>query len=618
MIPLDLMSEPFHPHGGIDGKATIRAMGKPGLEFWDLFLRETLQNSWDVRRKRQRGPISFSVDAFTYDGGTCDYMLRELFAKVPQSLEPLKGALRGGQLDVLIVSDEGTRGLGGPVRADLALPDGASSDFVDFIRNVGRDPKKAVGGGTYGFGKAVLYQASSFGTCLIYSQTRVEGEIQPRFIVMSVGDQFEEGARRYTGRHWWGRLGPGSILDPIVGDEARALAESVGLNRFSASSTGTAVAVLGPVLADATPTLKAVICRIASAITTWSWPHTIDTGKGPSINFQLSANDMEVSLKATEPDPLFEQYARAFEHAESAESANEYSVGWPWTLLSIESQRPKRHLGTLAYRSVPALDNEMPDARRERFGHHIALMRDPRFIVKYLPVSEDPSGQATIGVFIAASEADEDFASTEPVAHDDWVPGEYEGESRSNPVRIALRAISSEFKQQTSGASATQGGEHASGTALISRVLGSMLAGTDGAGAESRPIARGASGGGGGSRGTAAVNIAMDPYAELTSANGGVLVDFGFSLEVRPNANLVGLRLEGQPRIVLEGGARERDEDSGEEAPEIVGWFADGAKIGSGAQVELEGLCSGHHSLRVKQSSNTAVTASIRVVESAT
>ena len=64
MIRLSRYSEPFAASGGMGARTTRRALGARTLSFWELFLRETLQNSWDARRS-VAGAISFSVDAWT-------------------------------------------------------------------------------------------------------------------------------------------------------------------------------------------------------------------------------------------------------------------------------------------------------------------------------------------------------------------------------------------------------------------------------------------------------------------------------------------------------------------------------------------------------------------------
>ena len=107
----------------------------------------------------------------------------------------------------------------------------------------------------------------------------------------------------------------------------------------------------------------------------------------------------------------------------------------------------------------------------------------------------------------------------------------------------------------------------------------------------------------------------MDPYADLSGREGEVIVDFGFTLELRANEDDSGYFLQGNPRIVPEGGARERNEESEGDAPEILGWYDGEIKISSDRLLKVTGLHSGHYSLRVRQARNTAVTAVVRLSE---
>ena len=134
MTALDLYSEPYRPEGNIDARAARRALGHPPqLGPWALLLRETLQNSWDARTADN---ITYRVDAWFPTAAQHQTLANEVFQRLPPSkaMGGQKPTERG--LPVLVITDHGTRGLGGPTRADLAQAD--RSDFVDFIRNIGR------------------------------------------------------------------------------------------------------------------------------------------------------------------------------------------------------------------------------------------------------------------------------------------------------------------------------------------------------------------------------------------------------------------------------------------------------------------------------------------------
>ena len=149
---------------------------------------------------------------------------------------------------ILAISDRGTHGLGGPTRADTVTAPGAPLDFVDFLRNIGEppDPTRATGG-TYGFGKAALYLASKARTIVVYTRCKGDRGLESRFIASSIGGRYSlpsgEFKGKYTGRHWWGRL-LGGIAEPIIDDEADALAAQLGLPTFGRTETGTTIVIV--------------------------------------------------------------------------------------------------------------------------------------------------------------------------------------------------------------------------------------------------------------------------------------------------------------------------------------------------------------------------------------
>ncbi|OLT31033.1 hypothetical protein BJF82_02465 [Kytococcus sp. CUA-901] len=61
---MHLFSEPYNASGNIDARAAGKALGQPRLPHWHIFLRETLQNSWDARLS-ESGTIDFRVEAWT-------------------------------------------------------------------------------------------------------------------------------------------------------------------------------------------------------------------------------------------------------------------------------------------------------------------------------------------------------------------------------------------------------------------------------------------------------------------------------------------------------------------------------------------------------------------------
>ena len=599
-MKLDLESERFTPSGGIDGRAARRAMGKPDMQFWELFLRETLQNSWDAKRS-DIDQITFSIDAVMFTQDQTALLRRDVFDLVPDTLIQFRSDLSFRRIHALVVSDKGTRGLGGVTRADSAAVPDESRDYVDLLRNVGRASNKKLGGGTYGFGKGVLYDASSIDTCIIYSQTLIHGAIENRLVVSSVSEQFESEGVRFTGRHWWGSAANDGVVDPFTGPGARQMAEALGLARMTLDSTGSVICVLQPKVGEG-ESLDGIVSQLSNAATHWAWPHTVDIGSGPSIHFSFSAYDKELDRVFPGDDPVMKHYVRAYEKAVDGLGQDLNNTSWPWTVNVVRMLRPKKNLGVLAYR------NYVPDDEEDsgEISHHIALMRNPRFVVKYLPIAEDKVGQSTAGVFLAHPDANDDFAKSEPVAHDDWVP---QG-GRSNPVKVALDKLKAQFRARLSSGAVGSGGEHASGVALVSRMLGSVLSGTGGPGAEIRlgpeKSTKGVS-----PRNPVVVKMSQNPA--LVFHNDKLFADFYFKLQIQPGISIAQFSLDASVKVVLDGGAVEDAGDMPNDGrfPEVYGWYANGLLVSDTNSVPVTLMVGDTLVLRVQQPRDLAVTAQI-------
>ncbi|MGJ0386108.1 hypothetical protein [Paenarthrobacter nicotinovorans] len=563
---LSLFRQPYGADGGVDARSAENAIGRSSLDLWDLVLRESLQNSWDARRDAN-GPISYAVDEYNMTVAQTDVLTKEIFSELPPHCQctNLNRHVFDGRLRVMVISDSGTKGLGGPVRGHLA-GSGERRDFVDFVRNLGRSTAKGLQGGTYGLGKGVLYKASKVGTCLIYSQTFHEGVIQPRIIGVSGGDgDYDDGGLRYTGRNWWGVPGDDAIVDPLVGESARELALSIGMPVPEANNTGTSIMILAPENEGYEAGLDRVQAMAGAALK-WAWPHSIDTGHGPNILFSFTADGAELLV----PDPLqsieYREFASAYIEGRKRILDPEYSPDWQTTFTRIESKRPHKFLGLLVHRV-----SSSPESTSSELENTVALLRGPRMVVKYMPVSAQPKGIPTYGVFIAAHDLDQTFAKSEPVTHDDWV---YQRASVSknsaNPVKIALDRIRDTFKSLAVEGVRGSGGVASKGASRVSASLGSLLSGFTGNGAEQQPERESRSGIS--RQRKARVKQVAEPG--LVYTNRGITVRYSFSVIGGRNGDLVDLYVSAH--VVTESGANEGSVPVSADTPAFLGWEADG------------------------------------------
>ncbi|MEQ4565255.1 hypothetical protein [Paenarthrobacter sp. CAP02] len=611
-MTLSLYRQQYGADGGLDARSADNAIGRTSLGLWDLVLRESLQNSWDARTDKS-GPICYSVDEYEMSEYQTSILTTEVFSELPprcRSTE-LNKFVHQKRIRVLVISDSGTRGLGGPVRADVSGGQGERRDFVDFVRNLGRSTSKGLEGGTYGLGKGVLYRASQVGLCLIYSQALHKGAIQSRLIGVSGGDgDYDDGASRYTGRNWWGVPGVDGIVDPLVGPSARGLAERLGMRIPKKDATGTSVMVVAPDFEGVTSGRERV-AAIADAALKWAWPHALDLGKGPNIRFEFTADT--VSLPTPEPlsHPVYREFAAAYIEARQRLMDPDYQSNWQTVFTPIRMQRPKLTSGLLTHRI-----SHTPVSTGSELENSVALMRDPRMVVKYLPVAPQPNGVPIFGVFISTPGMNEPFARSEPVTHDDWVYQKAATERNTpNPVRITLDRIRETFRVLSAQGAKAGSGVASKGASRVSAALGSLLSGFSGAGAEvQEPSDTPRSSG---TKRPRKASIRQIAESSLDLLDGEVVARYSFSLSGGRPGNVATVSVDA--RVVTESGGNEASSPEHAESPRFAGWVSGNGLLSSAATLTVAVPSDDVITAVFTQPSDAAirVTASVEEVEHA-
>lgn len=411
-------SQPYPPEGASAAEGIRNQLGRPELDLLTILVRESAQNSWDARLTPSPGPVDYRLDMWTVGPAHAAAWRELLIEGAPAGPEqfPLRETLKRGPVRVLAIADRGTRGLGGPTRADNAV--GPDRDFVSFIRNIGEPRDAALGGGTYGFGKGIFYLLSRTGTILVHSRCRTpRGGYETRLIGCTLWKSYvaaaPHGDRRYTGRHWWGDTS-GNVVEPLVGRPAETTARRLGLRPFGADETGTRILVVDPNLDELEP--AAAADYLAETIAWHLWPKMISTdGKPPTMRFTVTCDGVEHHV----PDPRETRPLNMFV------AAYETMTGPAGS--DLRCLKPKRHLGRLGLvkRIMPPL--EPTRASRvidiEDLVHHVCLMRPAELVVTYRPGPKPPSAsQGYAGVFRADETMDEIYAQAEPPTHDAWHP----------------------------------------------------------------------------------------------------------------------------------------------------------------------------------------------------
>jgi hypothetical protein len=521
----------------------------------------------------------------------------------------------------LCIFDRGTSGLAGPTRADAAN-DREPNNFVAFFRNIGREEGPLIGGGTYGYGKASLYMISHAATICVHTRCRYRGRIESRFMASALGKQYTEmsrgKSRRFTGRHWWGRMKDDRVVDPLTGLEADRLAEALGMPPFADEETGTSILIIKPRLPDSGD-LRDAVSRMADSVLWYCWPKlTRRPRRGAEMSLSVLCEGQPVDIPSPDRHPLVAHFVSTLNGLDSG-AGQSGAIG----ISEIRCEKPQRTLGRLALQKVFVRNEKSSMQRISDEGdseesipnlplRHVALMRNPRLVVKYLvgePLPIDTIGY--VGVFVADPELNGIFADAEPPTHDEWHPETLEQRSHQTFVRVALRRVKQEtrtFVQPSGDASAT-GSDMPLGA--FSKMLGALIPESIGSGAEVGDDGPGGGGGGGGgASGGPGISILRH---ELDIVDGRRAARVVFRTTGESASGKVRLQAVAQV-LVLEGRAKEGEPPLGADAPQVIGWRDPaGRRFGAGEDTVEIKPGKGEWSLELRLPSNAMVTASLRV-----
>lgn len=561
--------EEVPPTGAISAPGALNALGRPAMDFWDLFVRETVQNSWDAKLPGYAGPVRYDVSIRALSGTQSKFLLENVVRWVPNDGNDgqWEALLEDGQTAVC-VSDWGTTGLGGSTRADLAEDGG--SDFSDFVFNVGALPDKERGGGTYGYGKSVLYRASRAAAIAVYSRCRVGDRFESRFITAALGRPFtaEDTGVRHTGRHWWG-VADADLIAPATGRSADAIARGLGIPVRSDDETGTSILVFAAALEELGETVR-FATRLSEAALWHCWPKMVDLEEGPDMVFSFSSSDDRIEITSPEAHPTLKHFVNALREVRSEVP--------PKHVVAIKSLKPKRSLGRLSLNRFPVSVDQAVELGSPIDGrcNHVALMRAPGLVVKYMPGPESSVPLTSwAGVFFADDDADRDFAASETPTHDDWVPDAVAERRTKSAVKVALERIKESVRAFNAP---VMSGDSPQTRPLghLADSLGGLLATGLGTGPDSSPDARTGKSMGGGPKG--AVPRVHQKAGQLELLGGARVARFKF--KVTAGVSWGGTRVDAVPFVAVnDGSAPEKERPLDAFVPEVVGfWSPDGKK----------------------------------------
>lgn len=567
-------SEVFPPGGSATGSGIRSQLGRPQMSELAVLVRESAQNSWDARLDDEQ-PVQFRIDLSRLE--TRGAAWRRLLLPGPPvgSIPLLEEALTGDSW-LLAVTDRGTRGLGGPTRADVKHK--GHNDFVKFFRNVG-ETKEAGAGGTYGFGKATFYRMSSASTILVDTRIRTRNSYERRLMGSALGEATwsTNTDERYTGRHWWGRQTNG-IVEPLTGHTADEAANSLQLIGFTPDETGTTIYVPGLRLVKERGAATGregdqAVRRIVSAILWNLWPKMIpvDAGALPPMTFEVYLNGEQVEVPPPDKVRDLRPFAAAYSKLLSGD-CTEYVARIRQESDSKSTTR-QVSVGKLAIAKAPVLGDGVSVTAEGRpfegHSHHVARMRSASLVVDYLPGNQPSDGELRYGaVFRVEGETERHFASSEPATHDAWNPEGLEPEAQ-RVVKNARNWLVNELRKHFPPVTPSDQLGKSAGIGIASQRLASLIGfsslSPDHEGADTRRDSSRKEGKNRSGASTRSSSVAGTPYLEAGNSHPRVVLPVRF----QPDGATT---FAGQFQVILDGGSREQSPPSNARTPRIVGW----------------------------------------------
>lgn len=550
-------SQPFAAEGSTASEGIRRQLGKPLLDPLTVLVRETAQNSCDAGLPGKE--IDYAVRLRNLSGNQLTAWRKFLLPEPSGSLLGLAAAMDRNPL-IMTIADRGTTGLGGPLRADEPPIEGERPDFVNFIRNVGERKNVDLGGGSYGFGKGILYNVSRCHTIVADSVCEFRGVRQRRLIAAALGDGYTHEGRRYTGRHWLGVREADGHTGPLLDHEAEQMAERLGLPRFEPGATGTTVAVVDAELGNKggdVPRSGNDAAEFIASTMLWNlWPRMLND-RPSRLVCSVKHDGFVVAVPAPESTIELAPFVDAYR---KLSRPGEYSV-------PLRKTAPTE-IGRFAVAGGMApmrTDNVVAAAAPFTGGaHHCARMRQADLVVDYIDGEANTDEMLQYGaVFRASPEADKYFAEAEPPTHDSWVTNGLT-KTALGVVRLAKGFVDQQLRDRAARGRPAVPAAEISLAALAGKLSGLLATDGGAAGASTGSTRRGQAG-----RAGRGGKPRFVDGPKLVAADGRALIRGTVVFPDWGKAHTVVAR----PQVVVDGGVEDPDEQL--PMPEVVGWACD-------------------------------------------
>lgn len=602
---LSIFTEKTNALGGFDYTVTRKLLGNPSnVDDLSLFVREVAQNTWDARlNPDEKKGACLDISVGTFADANSKALESEVFNAEPET-EDLRTALvaatrRGSPY--VIVRDSKTVGLAGATEADEKS---ARRNFISFVRNIGQDTHDAQSGGCFGFGKSVFFRYSEHATILAYTRTTdVKGKGVSRLIGMSL----HKSNRDHTGRHWWGvppNDGREGFNQPLSGEAADKLAESIGFSAYGKDEMGTSIMVISPTFPKhsratfsdlaSSDNRELLAGAFAEALLIWYWPRMLGSGaKDGELLCSVHCDGRKIAIPNPAQRTPLNLYAIAFGEIQKA-IANPKHTPDPQVTLKYIKKGTNEGYGYLAvFKNTkveradwltqqitpyhPFAGSLWPHNGNSASCRSAALIRSAGQVVRYLETVASPLPSNEYGAVFylhpTGSNADEtlsEIKASEPASHDDWSP------VSSTVARYLVNRIRGEVQALIApNIHATEGGGSRLGK--VSIMLGGLWGDGEAAGGGGSPSSgSNSSGKTASSKAEWSCSLAVingEPCVVITILPKTKIPEDCESLSIETKARAFGgaaMRLDND----VDSGAADVLNDADEEAGKLLGWYA--------------------------------------------
>lgn len=554
----------MRPDGNSTGSGIKDQLGRPDIGEYAILVREAVQNTWDARLPGEQVSFHLSLRRLEDAAGAWqEWLGNKKFSH--EQVDYL--AQYSPDSIILVISDRGTAGLGGPIRADRANETSQDANFVQFIRNVGEARDTHLGGGTYGFGKGIYYRVSQISALLVDSSNPDKGPSGRRLMGAALGTAFTgDGGQRFTGRHWWGEIND-EVPDPVLGDEAKKISRQLGLPGFEKGQTGTDIVVLMPEidLECENETLESLGERLRGHIYWNLWPKFKTPTRPQGIDFSIDVNGHEIDMPPIDSIPVLREFVESLDNIEARKGTNFTMTTYKSNLLGdFSTEFTFQSLLLNAGDAAESIRSFSPISDPYR---HIARMRQAELVVDY--VAQDPmqsSDVGYVGTFRASAFTDSYFAAAEPPTHDAWSTAGLTG-SALGIVRGSNAFISRECQSLVEAQSGARS-KMIQGLGRLANQLGTFVDVGSGSRAQLAKSTSSKSGSGGS---PSKRNFHQIGSSRVAIHDGSPVVEVVFEVSERSDEPFA---IEVKGSVIMAGGTEMLDlTRSGEDKSLFQGWF---------------------------------------------